>query len=267
MDKRPLDDLCEARGVTRTTIEDMINKLRLPHERIRIRNVNHYVNSLTHRSALKEYVSAKGSNERLELIGDSVINLIVTDLLYRMYPREDEGFLTRVRTKLVRGKSLCEWAKVHEMDKLLLMNSKALDQSWNTNTKKLEDTFEAVVGALYVDMGIGACRSFLENIIEKTTNFDEAIQDDNYKDMLMRKMQTVHSEMVAANMQCSQYGVDIMPQYTVVDTSGEDHRKVFHVQVAIEGKVLGYGSAMQKRQAEQMAAKEALGAIGYAGVH
>lgn len=263
MDRRPVEELCRMRGVHRQSIEDMLNSMREESERIRIRNLSHYVNSLTHRSALREFTSVKGSNERLELLGDCVLNLIVTDLLYRMYPREDEGFLTRVRTKLVRGQSLCTWAKLHNMDTMILMNTKALDNSWNTNTKKLEDTFEAVLGALYLDIGMATCRDFVENIIRKTTNFDEIILDDNYKDILMRKMQTIHSDMVANNMHKSQYGTEIMPLYTIVDTSGEDHQKVFHVQVSIEGRVLGSGSANQKRQAEQLAAKQALDLVGY----
>lgn len=262
-EKRPLEDLCAMRGVNRETIERMINALRKADECFRVRNLSLYTNALTHRSSLKEFHAPRGSNERLELMGDSVINLVVTDLLYRMFPKEDEGFLTRVRTKLVRGESLCGWARLHRMDELIMMNSKALEQGWYNNPKKLEDTFEAIVGAMYLDMGMNACKSFIENIVDKHVDFETVVQDDNYKDRLTRKMQCVHSDMVANNMNRTQYGEDIMPVYSVVGTSGNDHQKIFHVQVAIEGNVLGHGSAPQKRQAEQLAAQEALGKIGF----
>lgn len=262
MEKRPLSELCVERGVNRKSMENVLNKFQNGTERIRIRNLDHYVNALTHRSALKEFVTPKGSNERLELLGDSVINLVVTDLLYTKYPNEDEGFLTRVRTKLVRGSSLCKWAHEHGIESLMLMNSKALEQNWCANAKKLEDTFEAIVGALFIDIGMPACKMFLLPIIEKLVDFDEAVKDNNYKDILMRRMQTVHSEMVAANINRTQYGTDIMPHYSVVKTTGEDHQKVFHVAVSVEGTVLGVGHATQKRQAEQIAAKEALIRMG-----
>lgn len=262
MERRALLDLCAERGVTRKSIEKLLNKYQPPDEHIRIRNLDHYINALTHRSTLKEFVCPKGSNERMELLGDSIINFIVTDMLYKRFPHQDEGFLTRVRTKLVRGSSLHDWAVKHNLEELILMNSKALEQNWNTNAKKLEDTFEAIVGALYLDIGMSGCKAFLLRIINDVVDFDEAVKDNNYKDILMRRMQMVHSEMVNSNINKTQYGTDIMPQYSVIDTFGEDHQKIFKVAVSIDGKVLGTGQATQKRQAEQHAAYQALCEMG-----
>lgn len=264
MDKRPLQELCDQRGVTRRSIETLLNLLVPPENAIRIRNIEYYINALTHRSALKEYTARKGSNERLEYMGDAVIQLIVTEILYDKYPEEDEGFLTRVRTKLVRGASLSDWARHHDLGNLILMNSKALEKGWCGNEKILENTFEALVGALYKDIGQTACKTFIHSIIDGLTDFDEAIRDDNYKDILMRRMQLVHSDMVTNGVNKTRYGNEIMPLYTVVDTTGDDHQKTFHVVVSIEGVPYGSGAAKQKRQAEQMAAQEALGKLSNA---
>jgi ribonuclease-3 len=234
-------------------------------EPIRIRNLDLYVQALTHKSTVREYDIPKGHNERLEFLGDVVLSMIVTKFLYDKYADENEGFLTRIWTKLVRSSSLCKWALQMGLDSLILMSSKALDQGWNQNPKKLEDVFEALIGALFEDQNIAACKRLLYPILE-ASDFTDVEQDNNYKDCLLRKMQSVHSWVVSQQLNTSQYGQDLLPVYHLVSTAGPDHKKVFMILVSVAGIHLDRGEHIKKRESEQLAAKVALATIERFGV-
>lgn len=256
--KEPLKLLCEKRGLNRESIEDCLNKFLAPDtERIRIRNLDLYIQAFCHKSALREYDCPFGDNERLEFLGDSVLNLVVTKYLFDRYPDRAEGFLTRLRTKLVRSSSLSAWARDMGLQDMLLMSSKALEQGWQNNTRKLEDVFEALIGSLFLDTGIASCKRLLYPILDRC-DFACVEEDTNFKDILLRRMQAVHSWLVAQQLNLTQYGAESLPEYHLMDTMGPEHRRVFKVATCVAGVHLGTGEHPKKREAEQCAAKMAL---------
>ena len=203
-----------------------------------------YDTAFTHKSALKEYiVQNTESNERLEFLGDSVLNFVVTRYLYDKFPRSPEGFLTRIRTKLVSGKMLAILSTQLKFPTLLVMNERAVRQNWSTNPRIAEDVFESVIGAMYLDQGLPRCRTFITHVLETLVDWKEVHQDSNYKDRLMRT--------------CQYKGWDL-PDYRLVSTSGPDHKKMFVIEVIVENKVVGRGTDYAKRNAEQLAAEEAI---------
>tara|TARA_B110000977_G_C11091322_1_gene497060 strand:+ start:7182 stop:7868 length:687 start_codon:yes stop_codon:yes gene_type:complete len=205
-----------------------------------------YKIAFVHKSIAKDL--GTDSYERLEFVGDSVIGLIVASYLYEKYPNENEGYLTRVRTKIVSSKGLSYFAGLLKLGEYVKMNSKALNQEWNNNPRILEDVFEALVGALYLDKGLEFCRKFMIRLIEKHMETSELETDTNYKDILMKYVQ-------ARQMKS--------PVYAVTHTDGPDHAKKYTVQININNRKVSEGTDKSKKQAEQNSAYLALKCIGY----
>tara|TARA_B100001996_G_scaffold369512_1_gene343000 strand:- start:123 stop:803 length:681 start_codon:yes stop_codon:yes gene_type:complete len=203
------------------------------------KNIDIYINAFVHKSL------GKGINsyERLEFIGDSVVGLIVADILYEMFPNESEGFLTRVRTKIVSSKGLSMLSKELKLHNFIKMNEKAVMNKWNENPRILEDVFESFMGALYLDRGILTCKKFMKKLINKYIDMNEIVKDTNYKDILMKYLQ------------CNK-----KPQamYKISNESGPDHAKIFTIQLEIDGKKIAEGYDSIKKIAEQKAALRAL---------
>ena len=210
------------------------------------KNIELYKNAFVHKSIAKDLET--DSYERLEFVGDSVIGLIVASYLYEKYPKENEGYLTRIRTKIVCSKGLSQLASILKLDQYVKMNSKAMSQEWNKNPRILEDTFEALMGAFYLDKGIEPCKKFLIRLIEKHLESSDLETDTNYKDILMKFVQM-------RQMKC--------PVYTVTNTLGPDHAKKYIVQISINNRKVCEGTDKSKKQAEQNAAYLALKCIGY----
>lgn len=184
------------------------------------------------------------SNERLEYLGDAVFNLIVGDYLFSKYPGKDEGFLTRLRTKIVRDTHCVKFSNLIGIGPFILVGSIVKkDSTGNINEKLLEDAFEAFLGAVYLDLGYTFAKAFVTNLIDKHVDLSLLHQDDNYKDILMRYTQIK--------------GIDL-PEYKVLSQEGPPHKKVFVVQVivTIDGKQhsIGIGTGPSKKDAEQQAA-------------
>lgn len=209
---------------------------------IRIRDVTLYQEALLHKSAVKLYQCDR-SNERLEFIGDSVLNFIIAKFLYDKYPNENEGFMTKIRTKIVSGKCLSQIARKMGLHNHIRMNEKALRQKWNENARILEDALESIIGAIYLDQGLYITINFIMTQLDKNINFDLLMEDTNYKDILMRYTQTK---------------VIPLPIYNLINENGPNHDKIFIVEVVIDGEKMGQGHAKSKKSAEQMAAHEAL---------
>lgn len=208
----------------------------------RIRTLSFYQQALLHKSAVKVYNTFQ-SNERLEFIGDSVLNMIVACFLYDTYPNENEGFMTKMRTRIVSGNCLSKIARAMHLHKHIRMNDKALKQGWNDNNRILEDAFEAIIGAIYCDLGLYYATNFVMKQLRTYVNFDELLVDTNYKDILMRFTQ--------------QHGY-ALPTYTIVCEIGPNHQKYFVVNVSIDEHVLGVGHGHSKKQGEQSAAWNAM---------
>ena len=132
--------------VTKPQIESLIGT--------KIKNLDLYQKAFTHKSALKEYEQFTESFETLEFIGDSVLGFVITKFLFDQYESRQEGFLTKARTKLVRGETLAKIALKLGLEKLVIMDEKGMRNGWNNNPKILEDVFEALIGARYMVSGL-----------------------------------------------------------------------------------------------------------------
>lgn len=215
----------EGQGPPRSVLDALVGT--------KIKDQNLYIRAFTHKSALKRYENLKESYETLEFMGDSVLGFVVTKFLFDKYEQEQEGFLTKIRTKMVRGTTLAALARVLEFDKWILMDEKGERNGWNTNPKILEDVFEAFIGAIYLDLGMIHAKRFILNSFEKV---ETNLIDDNYKDQLMRWCQ-------AEKLPLPDYRVDGHMNGT------------FMVTVVVNGQDSGCGYASTKRQAEQNAAQ------------
>lgn len=234
------------------TIDDENNITEIKREEvegllgIRVRNLEFYREALLHKSAVKMY-NASRSNERLEFIGDAILNMVITKHIYNKFPEENEGFLTKYRMKIVSGKMLSTLAKKVGFQNHIRMNKKAMKQNWNLNDRILEDAFEATIGAIYLDMGLFQANKWILEQLKDVFESTELLKDTNYKDMLMRYTQSVPINL---------------PTYNVSEQTGPDHKKIFTIKVYLEidgeSTFYGEGTAKIKKQAEQLAAQKAL---------
>lgn len=201
--------------------------------------------ALKHRSYLiKTGESRSASNERLELLGDAVLGLVVTEFLYNKYPRDTEGILTNYKSLLVSGRVLARVAKEINLGKYLLLNESEARSGGRKRSSILADAVESVLGAIYLDGGLEEARSFIYNNI--THRLDELLHDDhlrNNKSLLQEYCQSLNLNG---------------PYYRVDEESGPDHLKVFTVSAVIDGEAVGIGTGTSKKKAEQSAANEAL---------
>lgn len=202
----------------------------------KIANLSLYQRAFTHKSALKRYL-VEESFETLEFIGDSVLGFVITKFLFDKFEDRQEGFLTKARTKLVRGETLAAIARKLGLDAFVLMDEKGERNGWTRNLKVLEDTFEALVGAIYMDLGLLHAKRFVLSVFENPeyVDLDMIHKDDNYKDQLMRYCQANKFEL---------------PDYAIVSHDNG----VFKITVAVDGAIVGIGDARNKKQAEQKAA-------------
>ncbi len=201
--------------------------------------------ALTHRSALNERISAATeSNERLEFLGDAVLELATTHFLFNHHPDEPEGVLTAYRSALVKTTTLAEVAQELNLGQQLFMSKGEEATGGRENISLLADTVEAVIGALYLDQGFPAVVVFLEQHL--FPRFEDIKQQRLYKDAKSELQELVQSRGSGA------------PQYTVIKEVGPDHNKEFTIEVAVDNSVLGQGSGKSKQLAQQVAAAEAL---------
>ena len=187
------------------------------------------------------------SYERLEFIGDAVINLIVARWLFEAWPREQEGFLTRLRTRLVNSKTLSKLAQELQLDRFIMMSERALQNGWQHNPRILEDTFEALIGAIYLSEGLVVARQFLITLYQMYIDFTQLMKEENYKDQLMRF--------------CQANGWPL-PEYEVLATHQHHPKSVFEVVVKVQQDATGTGRGHTKKAAQQEAAKSALRTLG-----
>jgi ribonuclease-3 len=208
------------------------------------KNWSYFFEALLHRSYL-QYLSLRvNSNERLEFLGDAILNFIVADYLWAHYPELEEGNLTKFRSRLVNRKILAQRAKELSLDDFLFLSASAL-QSLDTGSDSiLADAFEAIVGALYLDGGIPAARRFVERTLLSNVDIEALMTaDDNYKSALLEYAQA------------QALGI---PRYAMVKEEGPDHDRRFTIEVFVGNERYGVGSGRSKKDAEQAAALMAL---------
>lgn len=212
---------------------------------IPIRNLSLFERSLTHRSILRGSPDSHlASNERLEFLGDAVLGFVVAEHLHNFFPDQDEGFLTRLRAKLVNGQALAHCAKRIGLGDHILMSGNMDQAGGRQNQTILADAFEAVIGAIYLDAGMDAASRFIyNNLFEKIDLVGLAERHDNYKSLLLEHAQAQGWPQ---------------PEYRITMEEGPSHDKVFTVEVVVKNMPYGRGTAGSKKKAEQKAAREAL---------
>ncbi len=204
----------------------------------KIKNLSLYQKAFTHKSAIKEYEECSESFETLEFMGDSVLGFIITKFLFDRYECRQEGFLTKARTKLVRSETLANIALKMGLNDMVVMDEKGMRNGWNNNPKILEDVFEALVGAIYMDLGLLHAKEFVLRIYTNPEyiNLDAIMVDDNFKDHLMRYSQIMNFPL---------------PEYRI---AGQQDG-MFYIDAYINNQFGGRGEAKSKKQAEQLAAR------------
>ena len=218
------------KAITKEIIESLIHT--------KISKLSLYEKAFTHKSYLNEHPEITDSFETLEFIGDSVLGFVITKFLYDKYEKKQEGFLTKSRTKLVRGEMLAQIALKLGLQDYIMMDEKGMRNGWNRNPKVLEDCFEALIGAIYMDVGLLHSKEFILRIYqdEKMVDMNCLTVDDNFKDHLMRYCQTNNLPL---------------PNYLIFShTNG-----IFEVDAYVDGAFLGRGQGASKKMAEQHAAK------------
>lgn len=199
--------------------------------------------ALTHRSWVNEHKGVRENNERLEFLGDAILEFVVSKHLYEKFPKKEEGYLTALRANLVNTISLAEVAKKLDLGTKLYLSKGEEDGGGRTNPSLLADTVEAIIGAIFIDRGIGDSENFIvENILIDT----EKKSAEPLKDSKSSLQEYVQGQSLPA------------PKYEVIEESGPDHDKKFIIEVKVEGKPWGRGEGKSKSTAEQEAAKDAL---------
>ncbi|APX72597.1 ribonuclease III [Companilactobacillus allii] len=200
--------------------------------------------AMTHSSFDNEHKELGiGNYERLEFLGDAVLEINISRYLFEKYPQLPEGKLTRLRSDIVRTDSFARFAKEIQIDKYLLIGKGEEKQGARQRHTLLEDIFEAFNGALYLDQGNTKVEEFLESVVYPHIDSGEFSEDTDFKTHLQERLQ-----------QSGEVEID----YKVIDEEGPDHDKKFEIELIVNDKILSKGFGFSKKHAEQMAAKEAL---------
>jgi ribonuclease-3 len=204
--------------------------------------------ALTHRSYINEHPEALEDNERLEFLGDAVLDFLVGAWLYKHFPEMAEGDLTRLRAALVCTEQLAEFARQIDLGAAMKLGRGEGDGGGRNRNALLCGTFEALVGALYLDAGIEAVQEFMEPMLQHAaSSILEAHKDRDAKSLLQ---ELVQSKGYAP------------PVYNTVSDRGPDHKKTFEVVVFIGGQEFGRGSGHSKQSAAKVAARKAIDKFG-----
>lgn len=204
--------------------------------------------ALTHRSYLNEHPEALEDNERLEFLGDAVLDFVVGAWLYDRYPEMPEGDLTRMRSALVHTEQLAEFAVKIDLGKAMRLGRGETQAGGRTRPALLCDTFEALIGALYLDGGIPAVNHLIEQLLIDAA--EDILENNKNEDPKSLFQEWAQSQGYPA------------PQYVTKNSFGPDHSKIFEVEVVIDGKPYGSGSGQSKQAAAKTAAHLALVKLG-----
>ncbi len=218
----------------RKELEDLQKSLKIKFIHLELLN-----QALTHSSYAKSFNKKDISyNERLEFLGDAVLELVIAEYLFKKYPHFDEGELSKFRSMIVSEEALSHYARKINIGAYLLINEN--QKGIQSQDALLADTYEAVIGALYLDRGLEITRSFILNMLTKEEEKIKKMRD--FKSRLQEYTQSLYK---------------CLPQYELIQEIGPDHYKTFKVRVRVGGEVLGEGTGPTKRKAEKMAAQSA----------
>jgi ribonuclease-3 len=205
-----------------------------------------YQTALTHRSFVHNPATQEPleSNQRLEFLGDSVLGLLVSDYLFRNFPASAEGELSSTRAKIVNSRSLAGFARTLSLGNHIILGELPDHQNIRGSESALADAFESLIGAIYLDKGLQKAYDFIIRHIIEHVNFNSIVAaEHNYKSRLIEYTQSHHLPP---------------PLYALLAEAGAEHAKTFTVTVSCNEELLGRGTARRKKDAEQLAAKEAM---------
>ena len=202
-----------------------------------------YREAMTHKSFAAEHQLAY-DNQRLELLGDAVVQIILTDYLYRRYTDLQEGDLTKIRSAMVNQDALAQFARDISLGSFLLLGRGELELNGQDRDSTISDAFESLIGAVYLDQGIEAARDiFLPILLKNYPDPAECLREINPKGILQ---------------EYTQQRAQGVPQYRVVAVTGPDHAPQYEVEVLIRDKVVARGTASSHKLAEREAARAAV---------
>jgi len=202
-----------------------------------------YEQALTHRSWINENPNVRQSNERLEFLGDAILEFIVSSVIYNRLPDKEEGFLTALRANIVNTVNLAKLARKLKLGEALHMSKGEKNGKGHQNPSLLANTVEALIGAIYIDQGFEAAKNFIhENLL---SDLEEKLKEP-LKDPKSRLQEKVQAKGMGT------------PRYKVIVQSGPDHAKNFVVEVSVDGKIFATGNGTSINKAEQNAAINAL---------
>jgi ribonuclease-3 len=216
--------------------------------KIKISNISLFTRALTHRSFINEHPEEIEDNERLEFLGDAVLDFVVGEWLYNRFPELPEGGLTQMRSALVQTPQLAEFARKMKIGNALRLGK---GESWaggRLRNSVLCDAFEALIGAIYLDSGIFGVKSFINSQLESAAQ--EILIDHKNEDPKSILQEWAQSLGYPP------------PNYQLLNSVGPDHSKIFQIQVVVNNMNLGSGKGTSKQEAEKKAARTALIKIG-----
>ncbi len=197
------------------------------------------IEALTHKSYKKPY-----NNERLEFLGDAVLDLIVGEYLYKKFPNKAEGVLSKIRASLVNEGGFAKLAQVLHLGDYLYLSSAEENNNGRNKPSLLSNAFEAIIGALYLEAGLEKAKEITVKLLEDTyPKIDLATLSKDYKTTLQELTQATHG---------------VTPSYELVSATGPDHNKVFEVAILLDGEILATAKGKSKKAAQQEAAKIAI---------
>lgn len=218
-------------------VADALSRLGIPSEPAK------FVPAFVHRSVMNE-CDFPASNERLEFLGDAVLELVATEFLYAEFPEKSEGEMTDIRSALVRGKNLAKASENLGFGSLVLLSRGEILAGGDKNPYILANTFEAFLGALYLDLGFPAAKEFVTRHV--LSGVGEILNA------------SLHVDPKSRLQEISQAKFGTAPEYDVVSETGADHEKTYEVVVKVGGYPVGSGIGTSKKKAQSLAAENAL---------
>jgi len=209
--------------------------------RIKFKNIKLLEEAFTHKSYAIEHGTML-CNERLEFLGDSIISAVVAHFLYKRFPNVDEGKLSKMKSQIVSRSNLSLWAADMQLGQYLFLSQGEEATGGRKRESLLGNVYEALVGAIFLDQGFGRAQRLVLRQLAKR----KRIVENDYKSKLQETVQKRFK---------------VTPLYAVINESGPDHAKIFTLEVRLNKRVLGTGEGRSKKEAEQLAAKEALKTI------
>jgi len=231
------------RGAEFRSVRALVERLGLP-----VKNLSLFARSFTHRSYVNEHASAVEDNERLEFLGDAVLDFVVGAWVYNHFPEMAEGELTRLRSALVRTDSLAAFARNLDFGPALRLGRGELASGGRDRDTLLCGAFESFIGALYLETDVQTAAQFIEPLLESTR--EQIFSKPDLSDAKSRLQEWTQGQKLGA------------PAYALVEKIGPEHSRTFEIEVRLNGEALGRGRGPSKATAEQEAAQAALEKLG-----